>query len=436
MKFLRLDTREGGVEQRALEVIRNIRHPPPARYPVRHPGRRLPGDRHAAVRPEPDGPAQAPARRSGQPGVPRNELLGYMDELARAVDYLNEPRHQAGMGAWSGSSIATSSRTTSSWSAARCGWPTSGWRRSWRPPSPATQGSMSPYYVAPEVIQGQFSRWSDQYSLAVTYCQLRTGRPPFEGDSAIQVIYAHVHTRPRPVGPARGGASGRRPRPGEAARAALADLPRVRARPGPSGAGGRPAHVRPRRKSRGAAGRGRDEAPRDAGAAAHPPHLGRPRVFARCGRGDGVAGSAASAWRAWRSSSFCCWWRWSSSRVLAHRGTKLLGGSQLIGMKLVLIPPGEFLMGSSKDLDKDADADELPQHRVRITRPFYLGVTEVTQGQYRTVTGQNPSNFKRSDDMPVEHVGWLDAINFCNAVSRAGGPHSLLPGRRSKRLGA
>ena len=55
---------------------------------------------------------------------------------------------------------------------------------------------MSPSYAAPEVIEGRFSQWSDQYSLAVTYCQLRTGRPPFVGESAIQIIYAHVHTAP------------------------------------------------------------------------------------------------------------------------------------------------------------------------------------------------------------------------------------------------
>ena len=55
---------------------------------------------------------------------------------------------------------------------------------------------MSPSYAAPEVIQGQFSRWSDQYSLAATYCELRTGRPPFEGDTAHQLIYAHVHLPP------------------------------------------------------------------------------------------------------------------------------------------------------------------------------------------------------------------------------------------------
>jgi formylglycine-generating enzyme required for sulfatase activity len=50
----------------------------------------------------------------------------------------------------------------------------------------------------------------------------------------------------------------------------------------------------------------------------------------------------------------------------------------------------EFLTGSP-DSDKDAEADEKPQHWVRITRSFYLGATAVTQGQYRAVTGAKPS---------------------------------------------
>jgi formylglycine-generating enzyme required for sulfatase activity len=87
-----------------------------------------------------------------------------------------------------------------------------------------------------------------------------------------------------------------------------------------------------------------------------------------------------------------------------------------IGMKLVLIPAGEFVMGSP-DSDKDAQEDEKPQHRVRITRPFYLGATEVTQGQYRAVTGQSPSFFKGSDDLPVEQVSWSDAVAFCNRLN-------------------
>src|SRR5690242_19676096 len=71
------------------------------------------------------------------------------------------------------------------------------------------------------------------------------------------------------------------------------------------------------------------------------------------------------------------------------------------GLKLVLIPAGRFLMGSA-DGDQNAEPDEKPQHEVRITRPFYLGATEVTQGQYQAVMGKNPSFFRGSDAQPVD----------------------------------
>ena len=60
-----------------------------------------------------------------------------------------------------------------------------------------------------------------------------------------------------------------------------------------------------------------------------------------------------------------------------------------IGMKLVLIPPGEFLMGSPEG-EVGRQARER-RHQVRITKPFYLGVYEVTQAEYERVMGTNPS---------------------------------------------
>jgi formylglycine-generating enzyme required for sulfatase activity len=84
-------------------------------------------------------------------------------------------------------------------------------------------------------------------------------------------------------------------------------------------------------------------------------------------------------------------------------------------MKLVLIPAGEFLMGSP-DSENGAGSGERPQHRVQITRPFYLGATEVTQEQYRVVTGQSPS-LSKGDVLPVESASWEDAIAFCNKLN-------------------
>ncbi len=103
-----------------------------------------------------------------------------------------------------------------------------------------------------------------------------------------------------------------------------------------------------------------------------------------------------------------------------------------VGMTLVRIAPGSFLMGSP-DSDKDAQDDEKPQHRVEITRPYYLSAYEVTQEQYQKVMGTNPSYFAATgggkdkvkgvdtSTRPVEQVSWLDAVAFCNALSRKEG---------------
>jgi formylglycine-generating enzyme required for sulfatase activity/outer membrane protein assembly factor BamB len=99
-----------------------------------------------------------------------------------------------------------------------------------------------------------------------------------------------------------------------------------------------------------------------------------------------------------------------------------------IGTKLVRIPAGEFLMGSA-DSDPGGREDERPQHRVRITRPFYLGAYEVTQAEYVTIMESNPSSFRREallknapDDLdcsrlPVDGVTWRQAVEFCLKLS-------------------
>jgi formylglycine-generating enzyme required for sulfatase activity len=86
-----------------------------------------------------------------------------------------------------------------------------------------------------------------------------------------------------------------------------------------------------------------------------------------------------------------------------------------VTMKLVLIPAGKFTMGSPNS-EKGRKADEVPQHEVTITKAFYMGVYEVTQGQYEAVTGSNPSNFKGAQN-PVEQVSWDDAVAFCRKLS-------------------
>ena len=76
-----------------------------------------------------------------------------------------------------------------------------------------------------------------------------------------------------------------------------------------------------------------------------------------------------------------------------------------IGMQLKLLPAGNFVMG-----------DGSASHEVTLTRPFYMGVTEVTQEHYQRVMGANPSKFKGAKN-PVETVNWDDAVSFCKKLS-------------------
>ena len=85
-----------------------------------------------------------------------------------------------------------------------------------------------------------------------------------------------------------------------------------------------------------------------------------------------------------------------------------------VGMRLTLIPSGEFTMGSP-DPELERGADEV-RHRVTISRSFYLGVYEVTQSEYKSVIGTNPSAHKRPTN-PVEQVNWKDAVEFCRTLS-------------------
>ena len=138
-----------------------------------------------------------------------------------------------------------------------------------------------------------------------------------------------------------------------------------------------------------------------------------------------------------------------------------------MGMKLVLIPAGEFLMGAEEDPDATMKAfpyvdpallaREGPRHRVRITKPFYMGMYEVTLGQFMTflrethyeidaedgkpMTGYDKDGqtiestafrpwapgWKVESDHPVGYVSWNDAFAFCAWLSRKEGKKYRLP---------
>ena len=89
-----------------------------------------------------------------------------------------------------------------------------------------------------------------------------------------------------------------------------------------------------------------------------------------------------------------------------------------IGMKFMLIPAGSFMTGSPSSEPK-RDSDER-QHKVTLTKGFYMGVTEVTQGQWKNIMGSNPSYFKW-DNLPVEQVSWNDCQGFIRKLNRQEG---------------
>ncbi len=89
-------------------------------------------------------------------------------------------------------------------------------------------------------------------------------------------------------------------------------------------------------------------------------------------------------------------------------------------MRLRYVPPGRFAMGSPEG-EAGRDNSE-NRHQVELTRGFWLAETEVTQGQWRKLMDNNPSEFDScGDDCPVERVSWWDAVTFANLLSLAAG---------------
>jgi len=111
----------------------------------------------------------------------------------------------------------------------------------------------------------------------------------------------------------------------------------------------------------------------------------------------------------------------------------------LVGLKMIYIPGGEFTMGSNAREDSGAygyayaygadDADDdayaIPAHRVEIS-PFCISECPITQAQYSTMIGENPSYFQGSN-LPVEEVPWDKAAEFCRQLSQLEGRDYRLP---------
>ena len=229
LKFLNLYERQGLKEFRAIQRMKFIRHPHlapiTALWLLDEDGRVLDDDlvdqysspppvpRETLV-PETSGERKASPQRlvmatllcdknllerlaecqqQGQPGMPVEELLRYMEEAAKGIDFLNSARHDLGEGptAVQHCDIKPANIMLTGDSVMICDFGVARFLSEGRAAVTGTSMAGSPAYMAPECIRSKPSSTSDQYSLAVTYVELRTGRLPFRSHSHMDVLQAH-----------------------------------------------------------------------------------------------------------------------------------------------------------------------------------------------------------------------------------------------------
>lgn len=141
-----------------------------------------------------------------------------------------------------------------------------------------------------------------------------------------------------------------------------------------------------------------------------PPAMTKSSVTSLAGGVKAPAGFKAKAGTSTEAYTRTGW-----AKEIVHEGT---------GIELVFIAAGEFRMGSplseQEAVVQEAKrqgfpvgfSEEGPQHEVKITKAFYMGKYELTQGQWQKVMGANPSSFKGDERLPVETVSWRDCREF------------------------
>ncbi|MBT4224566.1 MAG: SUMF1/EgtB/PvdO family nonheme iron enzyme, partial [Opitutae bacterium] len=95
------------------------------------------------------------------------------------------------------------------------------------------------------------------------------------------------------------------------------------------------------------------------------------------------------------------------------------------GIPMRWVPEGVVKLGS--DTPMKENPEESPQTRVSLTRGYWIGQSEITQKQFRTIRGVNPSRFKDMDDHPVEKISWTQASDFCLELTRLEQASGRLP---------
>ncbi len=432
LKFIRLDGVAGTIELRSLELMKSVSH-----------GHLLPmfgawqiGGFLIVAMELAQGTLSDElnaARQREEVGIPADLLIEYMRDAAKGIDFLNERRHPSP----SGDLVAIQHKDIKPQNLLVVGGTVKvadfGLARVMQHTVTAATGCMTPAYAAPEFFESKATRWSDQYSLAISYCQLRGGRLPF-GGSAFEVMAGHVSRFPD-----------------------LSMIPEaeriVVARALAKKSEERWPDCRTFVDALAGAIHGKSTTASSLPQAI-PPAVQVPRSKWRHVRGRLIAGIVAivivscGLLMIGRSHRFP-----STSLDFGKPGVDsspgrpeganaqaelVLNLGNDVKMGLMLIKAGSFWMGSP-DSDNEASPDEKPRHRVTLTRDFYLGKFPVTQGQYRRITGKTPSFFSargggkeqvqgmNTRHFPVETVSWDDANAFCAALSQLTGRRCALP---------
>jgi formylglycine-generating enzyme required for sulfatase activity len=443
LKFVPLGDHAGAVEERSLTLMKSIRH-----AHLLHQFGAWQRDGHLIIAMELGDRTLLDrlkeAVNQGLSGIPAEELLEYLREAAKGLDYLNEQHNVQHRDVKPANFLLVGGSVKVA---------DFGLAKLLEHTVSTGTGGMTPAYAAPEFFRSEVSRWSDQYSLAVSYCHLRGNRLPFAGNFA-GIMRGHLD------------------KPPDLTMLPVAEQPVVA-----RALAKRPAQRWPDCRSFVEA--------LAAGIGAPGPlttvltHAGKPPVPSRWGKPRATAALALLgllvlallALRFWPVSRPEAAAGLSplpaeapAARTDDHVRPATLAGSlprkvtNTLAMKFVLLPPGTFLMGSPLGEKGRYSSETL--HPVELTRPYYLGVHVVTVGQfgrfvaatgYKTEAetdpwggqGYNPATrrFERgkreytwrgagwgqTDAHPVVNVTWNDATEFCEWLSRKEGKTYRLP---------
>ena len=465
LKFVQFGGHVGEVKARALEVIKDVHHPHLLSvFGTWRIGHLLVIATELADRTLLDRLQEA--QREGLQGIPKEELLEYFVEAAKGIDALNDPGESGRMRIQhrdikpqnlllSGGSVKVGDF---------------GLARSVQHDLTGHTGSLTLAYAAPECFDGKTSNRGDQYSLAITYCHLRGGRLPFEG-TQVEVMEGHrrqppdLNMLPAEERPSVARALAKSPEDRwNSCSEFLRQLRAAGEHVTFAGNAVQVPNVQELAKSR-SSGIGMWAVAAVVLAAVAllllsiairyhtPPGPETSMLPEKAETATSPTPLAVAPFDAEQAKRH--------QQIWADRLNVPVNLTNSIGMKLALIPAGEFQMGSGKsaqvvlDLAKQYGVgaaktehyeDEHPQHQVQLSRPFYLGIHEVTLGQFqafveatgyktqaeadglggwsrnwlgpakweqkREYTWQHPG-FSQSADHPVVQVSWNDAAAFC-----------------------